>query len=139
MVLKESLDIAFHYLIDNIHGDVQHLQEKQTDINGLWEDLQTLVSDRFDELVALECDLEKSGVIECVRELNDCVESAKDLTLALIPLVGSSTLDQIKLLVSKYQVSISMFRFFVCCFIEQFMDVLKDNEERITIERGKTQ
>ncbi|XP_046859809.1 nesprin-1-like isoform X2 [Xenia sp. Carnegie-2017] len=103
LVLKESLDIAFHYLIDNIHGDVQHLQEKQTDINGLWEDLQTLVSDRFDELVALECDLEKSGVIECVRELNDCVESAKDLTLALIPLVGSSTLDQIKLLVSKYQ------------------------------------
>ena len=83
---------------------MERLQHKQQKLNAHWQELQALVSDRFDELVAVEWELEKVNMAASVEELNDCVDIAKKLVAAEVPLIGSSSLEEIKSLVAKYQV-----------------------------------
>ncbi|XP_028409089.1 uncharacterized protein LOC114531672 [Dendronephthya gigantea] len=103
ITLKESVDLSFHFLVDNIQGDVERLQEKQQKLNSHWQELQSLVSDRFDELVAVEWTLEVADMTANVDELNVCVENARRLVLARVPQIGSSSLEEIKSLVASYQ------------------------------------
>lgn len=103
--MKESVDLSFRFLVDNIQGDVERLQIKQQQLNSHWQELQTLVSDRFDELVAMEWELEKANMTASINELNDCVETAKGLLRVEVPRIGSSSLEEIKSLVARYQVN----------------------------------
>ena len=106
--MKESVDLSFHFLIDNIQGDVERLQEKQQKLNLHWQELQALVADRFDELVAVEWELEKASMRASVDELNVCVATARELVRGQIPQIGSSSLEEIKSLVARYQVSFKL-------------------------------
>ena len=108
LTLKESVDLSFHFLIDNIQGDVERLQEKQQKLNSHWQELQALVADRFDELVAVEWELEKASMRASVDELNVCVATARELVRCQIPQIGSSSLEEIKSLVARYQVSFKL-------------------------------
>ena len=108
LTLKESVDLSFHFLIDNIQGDVERLQEKQQKLNSHWQELQALVADRFDELVAVEWELEKASMHASVDELNVCVATAMELVRCQIPQIGSSYLEEIKSLVARYQVSFKL-------------------------------
>ena len=108
-MLKESVDLSFHFLIDNIQGDVERLQQKQQKLNSHWQELQTLVSDRFDELVAVEWELERASMTASVDELNGCVEVARELVLVQIPRIGSSSLEEIKSLLARYQVGFGFY------------------------------
>ena len=108
LTLKESVDLSFHFLIDNIQGDVERLQEKQQKLNSHWQELQALVADRFDELVAVEWELEKASMRASVDELNVCVATAMELVRCQIPQIGSSSLEEIKSLVARYQVSFKL-------------------------------
>jgi hypothetical protein len=98
------VDLSFHFLVDNIQGDVERLQHKQRKLNAHWQELQALVSDRFDELVEVEWELEKANMATSLGELHNCVETVRKLVLAEVPLIGSSSLEEIKSLVVKYQV-----------------------------------
>ena len=84
---------------------MERLQEKQQKLNSHWQELQALVSQRFDELVAVEWELEKANMTACVQELNACLETARGLVLAQVPPIGSASLEEIKSLVAQYQVS----------------------------------
>lgn len=64
-----------------------------------------MVADRFDELVAVEWELEKASMRASVDELNVCIATARELVQGQIPPIGSSSLEEIKSLVAKYQVS----------------------------------
>ena len=66
-----------------------------------------MVADRFDELVAVEWELEKESMRASVDELNVCLASARELVRGRSPLIGSSSLEEIKSLVARYQVRIS--------------------------------
>lgn len=104
LTLKESVDLSFRFLIDNIQGDVERLQLKQHKLNSHWQELQALVSERFDELVAVEWELEKTNMFDTIDELNVALEPARELVVVQLPPIGSSSLEQIKSLVAKYQV-----------------------------------
>ena len=103
--LKDTVDASFHSLVENIQGDIERLKEKQTKLNLHWEELQTLVSDRFDELVLAESELEKVGMFESIEDLTNCLLMTRELDCVPVPGVGSSSLDDVKALVTKCQVS----------------------------------
>lgn len=102
------MDEAFHSLIENIRGDEEQLQDKQTKLNGHWQELQTLVSDRFDELVLTESELEKIDMNDSLEKLTKSLAAARELDRIPVPKMGSSSIDEIKGLVGKCQVSVAV-------------------------------
>ena len=102
------MDEAFHSLIENIRGDEEQLQDKQTKLNEHWQELQTLVSDRFDELVLTESELEKIDMNDSLEKLTKSLAAARELDRIPVPKMGSSSIDEIKGLVGKCQVSVAV-------------------------------